>query len=89
MNLAIRAWVMLSAGLAACSVPQPDVPHSDACEAACAHRAELGCLEPALASQCVPVCLRAAARGLYDPSCAARASRDGMRACGVRCGVSP
>lgn len=59
----------------------------DACEAACQRRAELGCLEAALATQCVPVCQRATTRGLFDPACAARAEDiEAMARCNVRCG---
>lgn len=89
----IRWAVAIGVALNACATTLdiPTVPAPpDACEAACARRQELGCLEAGLESACVPVCRRAALRGLYDPACAARAETVAdMAACHVRCGGVP
>jgi len=79
----------LCLALAACVPPAPTTPRLDACVAACSHRAELGCLEPALATQCVSACERATALGWYRPELVARASREELRALGVRCSGAP
>ena len=76
---------LVALALAACTPARTPYP-GDACIDACARRAELGCLEAALASRCVAVCRQAEAARLYDPICVAHADdADGMRACGVRC----
>jgi hypothetical protein len=89
--IALRIWTALTVALVACAVvPPPDAPLADvgdACEAACAHRAELGCLEPRLAPMCLQTCILAAQRGLYSPACVVQAkTREVMAACPrVRC----
>lgn len=81
--------------LTACAAQQPAPPSplplwdgGDGCEAACARRDSLGCLDPELRAACVPVCQRAAIAGLYSPACVvAAATREELGArCRVRCG---
>lgn len=91
MNPAVRFWLSIFAAGAACVLthcaPAAQPVTGDVCEASCARRAELGCLEPALAAQCLPVCQRAAARRMFDPLCVAQARDvEEMAACNVRCG---
>lgn len=90
MRQLLRAIVSVYCAGAACIVTgcgTPVAPTTEAaCPAACARRAELGCIEPGLALTCLPVCLRAAERGLFDALCAARAaSVSEMQTCHVRC----
>lgn len=75
------AFLLLAICACRAEAPYP----GDACRDACAHRAELGCLEEALAAKCIPVCRRAWAARLYDPICVIHADRAGMHACDVRC----
>jgi hypothetical protein len=83
-------FLLAALALTACSsatfVAPAEVDGStDACVVACDRRAAMGCLEARLAASCVGVCRKAERAGLYDPRCVARAQRDEMAACRVRC----
>lgn len=67
-------------------IPPWNGDSSDVCEAACGRRKALGCLEAEFEDACIPVCRRAAARGLYSPACVLAAStREELKKCRVRC----
>lgn len=56
------------------------------CVRSCVNRKALACLEAALEHDCIPVCERARAAKLYDPTCAIAAKTQAeMLRCGVRC----
>ena len=67
--VALRWPYALAVALYACGVPalRFDAPYALTCEQSCAARADAGCLEAALASQCVPTCERIRAAGLVAP----------------------
>lgn len=73
--------------LIACSpMTLPPGGPGDPCEIACSRRKSLGCLESALALNCIPVCKHAVDAGIFDSECVVQASTvEEMRACNVRC----
>lgn len=93
-TLRVLRWPFAVAiALIACAPQSPPAsPEQDSgdgggsfCERACNARAAAGCLEPALAAQCVPVCELSRERGVYRPClrCEAYAGSDGQHH--VRC----
>lgn len=88
---AFTVWLALVSGacfpafVPACTpVAEAPVQDSGVCARHCSNRFAVGCLEPALAAHCEETCVKRVAQG-YDAECAARATREGMRACNIRC----